>query len=204
MAAASRNGLIACNHGRKTNVNRNSVQLYPNLRAGLRVTGFVLGVLLSAPVLAQSKIGDWAYWVEREASQEKLRIALSGAQAYVGNEPKPKLVIRREASADKIELLIIDTHDADKDKCEYKDWKLSIDDVEIGVLGYTFEPSKTLLKAAWGSSQEDLWTHFRKGLNLALQAEQRCDSSLEARMISYPFSLRGSSAVLKFVGTVSN
>ena len=170
-----------------------------NRTRAIALAVMLLGALPSFAAMGQSRVGEWAFLVEREAEQEKRRIALTAAQAYVGSEPTPKLILRREASDDAIELLIIDTHNVEKDKCEYKDWKLVIDKTDIPVLGYSFEPSKTLLKASWGASQDELWELFRKGYNLALEAQVQCDSSVEVRTVNFPFSLRGSSAALKFI-----
>lgn len=159
-----------------------------------------LGVLFTSNVTGQSRAGDWELRVESEGSVIKGRIALTSAHPYSGSKPKPKLIIRRIKPDNPVELLISDTHDTEKDKCDYKDWKILIDATNIPILGYTFEPAKTELKAGLGVPEDELWSLFRKGLKLAVQVEQKCDSfSGESNLISYTFSLRGSYAAYKFV-----
>jgi hypothetical protein len=160
----------------------------------------VFGVLFGNAAMGQASIGDWAFHVEGEAGETKTRVATSLAHSYAGGEPTPQLVIRQVKAGSPVELLIIDTHDDEKDKCEYKDWKILIDAADVPVLGYTFEPTKTELKPNWGTPEDKLWGLFRKGFKLTAQVERKCDSFAgESRLESYSFSLRGSSAAYMFV-----
>ncbi len=158
------------------------------------------GVLFASNVSGQARIGDWEFQVENEASAINGRFAFTFAQPDSDNEPKPRLIIRRVKPNSPVEILITDTHDKEKDKCDYKDWKIMIDSTNVPVLGYTFEEAKTELKADWSAPEDELWSLFRKGLKLAVQVEQKCDSfSGESNLISYTFSLRGSYAAYEFV-----
>ena len=173
-------------------------------RVAFRILRIILcvtfGVLFTNNVPGQARVGDWEFRVESEGSVIKGRVALTSAHPYSGSKPEPKIVIRRTKPDNPVELLITDTHDKEKDKCDYKDWKIMIDATNVPVLGYTFEPAKTELKADWGAPEDELWGLFRKGLKLAVQVEQKCDSfSGESKLISYTFSLRGSYAAYKFV-----
>ena len=55
--------------------------------------------------------------------------------------------------------------------------RLTIDTTDIPVLGYTFEPAQTELKAKLGKPGEALWDSFRKGLQFSIFVEQKCDSA---------------------------
>ena len=157
-------------------------------------------VLFTSNVTGQARIGDWEFRAENEASEIKGRVALTSAHPYSDSKPKPNLVIRRMKPGNPVKLLITDTHDKDKDKCDYKDWKITIDATDIPVLGYTFEPAKTELKVNLGTPKDELWSLFKKGLELEVQVEQKCDSfSGESKLVSYTFSLRGSYAAYLFV-----
>ena len=157
-------------------------------------------MLFTSAVTGQARVGDWEFRLEGKESETKARIALTSAHPYSGSKPKPKLVISRTKPNSPVKLLIIDTHDKDNDKCDYKDWKIKIDATDIPVLGYTFEPAKTELKAHLGRPKNELWDLFRKGLKLTIEVEQKCDSlSGGSNPVSYTFSLRGSSAAYKFV-----
>ncbi len=158
------------------------------------------GVLSISAAMGQTRVGDWEFRVDSGDNQIEGRFASTLAQPHAGGEPKPNLVIRRLKPDSPVELLITDTHDNEKDKCDYKDWKILIDAIDVPVLGYTFEPTKTELKPNWKTPEDKLWSLFRKGLNLTAQAEQKCGSfSGEPKQKSYTFSLRGSSAAYKFV-----
>jgi hypothetical protein len=160
----------------------------------------IFGVLFTSDVTSQARVGDWEFRVENEGSVVRGRVALTSAHPYSGSKLKPNLVIRRTKPDNPVELLITDTHDKEKDKCDYKDWKIMIDATNVPVLGYTFEPAKTELKADWGAPEDELWSLFRKGLKLTVQVEQKCDSfSGESNLISYTFSLHGSYAAYQFV-----
>jgi hypothetical protein len=157
-------------------------------------------VLFTNSVPGQTRVGDWEFRVESEGSVIKGRVALTSAHPYSGSKPEPKLVIRRTKPDNPVELLIIDTHDKEKDQCDYNDWKIMIDATHVPVLGYTFEPAKTELKTDWGAPADELWEMFRKGLELAVQVEQKCGNySAESNLVSYTFSLRGSYAAYTFV-----
>jgi len=157
-------------------------------------------VLFTSNVTGQARVGDWEFRVESEASEIKGRVAFTSAHPYSGGKPKPNLIISRMKPDNPVKLLITDTHDKEKDKCDYKDWKIIIDSTNVPVLGYTFEPAKTELKADWGAPGDELWSLFRTGLKLTVQVEQKCDSfSGESNLISYTFSLRGSYAAYNFV-----
>ena len=157
-------------------------------------------MLFTGTVMGQARVGDWEFRFESKESETKARIALTSAHSYSGSKPKPKLVISRTKPNSPVKLLITDTHDKENDKCDYKDWKIKIDATDVPVLGYTFEPAKTELKAQLGRPKDELWSLFRKGLKLTIEVEQKCDSlSRESNLVSYTFSLRGSSAAYKFV-----
>ena len=169
-----------------------------------RIPGIILcitfGVLFNNNVSGQERIGDWELRVQSEGGVTKDRVASTSAQANSGSKSTPKLVIRQTSPNKPVKLLIADTHNKEKDQCDYKDWKIMIDRTSIPVLGYTFEPAKTELKADWGAPADDLWKLFRKGLKLTVQVEQKCDSfSGESNLASYSFSLRGSYAAYNFV-----
>jgi hypothetical protein len=173
-------------------------------RVAFRIQKIILcitfGVLFNSTVVSQTKVGDWGFRVESDGTATENRIAFTPAHSYSSNEPKPNLVIRRKKPDSPVELLITDIHDKEREKCDYKDWKVTIDTTNVPVLGHTFEPAKTVLKSNWGTPEDELWSLFRKGLKLAIQVEQKCDSfSGESNLVSHTFSLRGSSAAYKFV-----
>lgn len=158
------------------------------------------GVLFNGSVMGKAKVGDWEFGVESDGTAVERRVAFTSAHPYSGSKPRPKLVIRRMKPDSPAELMITATHDEKKDKCDYRDWKIMIDGTGVPVLGYTFEPAKTELKAKLGTPKDELWNLFRKGLKLTVQVEQKCDSfSGASDIVSYTFSLRGSSAAYKFV-----
>jgi hypothetical protein len=150
--------------------------------------------------MGQASVGDWELRVESDETATESRVAVTSAQLYSGSKAQPNLVIRRIKLDSRLELLVTATHDKEKDKCDYKDWNIMIDSTHVPVLGYTFEPAKTELKAKLGSSKNELWSLFRNGLRLMVQVEQKCDSfSGESKLMNYTFSLSGSSAAYKFV-----
>jgi hypothetical protein len=157
-------------------------------------------VLFSSTVLSQARVGDWEFPAEGDGTAIDGRVALTPAQSDSVVEPRSNLVISRMKPGSPPALLITDTHDEAKDKCSYKDWKVMIDSTNVPVLGYTFEPVKTELKAKLGNPQDELWSLFKKGLELVVQVEQKCDSAAgKPKLANYSFSLRGSSAAYKFV-----
>ena len=160
----------------------------------------VASVLFSGAAIADGMVGDWKFLTERGDGEVVARVAHTSSLAATADGAIPRLVIRRAQSDDKVDLLVIDTHDPDKDNCEYKDWKLSIDKAEFAVLGYTFEPAKTQLKTKLGTSAEDFWSLFKKGYRISASALQKCDSKFgETQPLALDFSLRGSHAVYNFV-----
>lgn len=164
------------------------------------IVGITSAALFYGTALGQAPIGDWEFRVQSENSEIKARVASTLARPYSGDQPRPTLVIRQMKADSPVELLITATHDNEKDKCDYKDWKIMIDGTDVPVLGYTFEPTKTELKPNWGTPEDKLWSLFRKGLQLTAQVQQKCDSfSGDTNLKSYTFSLRGSSAAYKFV-----
>ena len=164
------------------------------------ISCITFGVLFTSTVMGQARVGDWEFRVESDGTAIERRVALTPAQPYSDSKPRPNLVIRRMKLDSPLELLITATHDKEKNQCGYKDWKIMIDATNVPVLGYTFEPAKTELKAKWGSPEDELWSLFRKGLKLVVQVEQKCEHfSGESNLINYTFSLRGSSAAYKFV-----
>ena len=160
----------------------------------------IVCVPYSGTVLSQAPVGDWTFGVEGKDTDKPKRIASTVAQSYSGTQSRPSLVIRRFKPDDPIELFIVATHDVETDKCEYKNWKIAIDSAEIPVLGYTFEPAKTELKADWGTAVDDLWERFRKGLQLSVEVEQKCESAAGVPVSAqYSFSLRGSYAAYSYI-----
>ena len=158
------------------------------------------GILFTSTAMGQASVGDWELRVESDETATESRVAVTSAQLYSGSKAQPNLVIRRIKLDSRLELLVTATHDKEKDKCDYKDWNIMIDSTHVPVLGYTFEPAKTELKAKLGSSKNELWSLFRNGLRLMVQVEQKCDSfSGESKLMNYTFSLSGSSAAYKFV-----
>ena len=148
----------------------------------------------------QGRIGDWDYGVEGRDTDAPRRVASTAAQTYSGTESRPSLVIRRVKPDDPVELFVVATHDIETDKCEYKNWKVAIDSFEIPVLGYTFEPAKTELKADWGTKDDDLWGRFKKGFKLSVEVEQKCESAAGVPSAAqYSFSLRGSHAAFNYI-----
>jgi len=161
---------------------------------------FTAGVLCTSTAMGKASVGDWEFQVESDAAEIERRVAFTPAHLHAGSQPKPKLVIRRMKPDSPVELIIAATHDEENDKCDYKDWKITIDATNVPVLGYSFEPAKTELKPKLGTPEDKLWNLFRKGLKLTVQVEQKCDSfSGASNLISHTFSLRGSSAAYKFV-----
>lgn len=164
------------------------------------VVCIAFGVLFTSNAMAQARFGDWEFRAESDGSAIEGSVASSPAHPYSGSEPTPNLVIRRMKPGGPVELLIIDTHDSGKDECSYQDWNIMIDATNVPVLGYTFEPAKTELKAKLGAGQDELWRLFRKGLKFVVQVEKKCGSfSGETNPASYTFSLRGSSAAYMLV-----
>lgn len=162
--------------------------------------GITLGLLFSGTVMGKIGVGDWVFQVEGEGTAAEKRVAFTRAQPDPGGEPRAKLVIRRAKPDGPIELMVTATHDTRKDICDYRDWKIVIDATNVPVLGYTFEPAKTELKAKLGTPRDELWKLFRKGLKLTVEVEQKCDSSAGVSIpVSHTFSLRGSNAAYKFV-----
>jgi hypothetical protein len=158
------------------------------------------GALFTSTVMGQAQVGDWEFRVESDATATERRLALTSAQGYSGLEIKPNLVVRRIKPDSPLELLITATHDNEKDKCDYKDWEITIDSTNVPVLGYTFEPAKTELKTKLGNPKDELWSLFRKGLKLEVQVVQKCDSFAgKPKPVNYSFSLRGSSAAYMYV-----
>lgn len=158
------------------------------------------GMFFTGNVMAEARVGDWEFRVEGKGTEVESRVALTPAHPYADSEPRPNLVIRRIKPGGPIDLLITATHDDEKEKCDYKDWELMIDATSVPVLGYTFEPAKTELKAKLGAGENKLWDLFRKGIKFAVQVEKKCESiSGESNSTSYTFSLRGSNAAYKLV-----
>jgi hypothetical protein len=158
------------------------------------------GALFTSTVMGQARVGDWEFPVEGDGTAIEGRVALTRAQNHSDAEPKPNLIIRRMKPDSPLDLLITATHDIQKDKCDYKDWEITIDSTNVPVLGYTFEPAKTELKVKLGNPKDELWSLFRKGLKLEVQVVQKCDSFAgKPKPANYSFSLRGSSAAYKFV-----
>ena len=159
-----------------------------------------LGLLFSGSAVGKAGIGDWTFQLERSESGVEQRIAFTRAHPHAGVQPRPKLVIRRVKPDSPVELMITATHDTRSDKCAYTEWKIVIDATEVPVLGYTFEPAKTELKAKLGTPRDQLWSLFRKGFKLMVEVEQKCDSASGVpNPVSHSFSLRGSNAAYKFV-----
>ena len=117
-----------------------------------------------------------------------------------GEGAKPHIEIGHTGSGRALGFLVTGTHDTQQEKCQYRDWKVSIDGTDIPVLGYTFAPAKTELKTKLGTSTEEAWNRFKKGLRLTVRAEQKCDSDFgKPRQMSLVFSLRGSNAAFRYV-----
>ena len=113
-------------------------------------------------------------------------------------------MIRRIKPGSAVELLVYDTHDTARDKCEYKDWKISVDATEVPVLGYTFAPARTELKVKWGTSVDDFWNMFVKGRKLTASVQQTCDSNFgKLNPVELEFSLRGSAASHMYVSSLA-
>lgn len=162
------------------------------------IAGVSTGLLFAFSATGQTVVGDWSF--QANSGSDKSRVASTAAQAVAGVGQTPELVIRQKKPGSPIEMLVIGTHDKDADKCDYKDWKVSVDATDVPVLGYTFAPARTVLKAKLGGSKDQLWKLFRQGVNLDVRATQQCDSYTGAsKEVNYTFSLRGSSAAYLFV-----
>ncbi len=164
------------------------------------VLGITAGLLLATAASAQTKVGAWELHVMSEEAPVEGRFASTSAAADDADNSMAQLVIRRKKPDSAIEFLIIDTHDPAQDNCDYKNWKIRIDSAEVSVLGHSFEPEKTVLKAKLGAPRDELWVLFQSGLKLVVMVDQRCDSYAgETRPVSYSSSLRGSRAAYRFV-----
>lgn len=160
----------------------------------------VYGMLVFGTASGQSRIDDWSVEGNGQTAEGGGRIAFTLARPDPASAVTPRLIIRQLKPDSPVELLVIATHDPEKDECDYKEWKMKVDSTEVPVLGYTFEPAQTELKANWGTPDKELWEMFRQGLNLTLEAEKKCASQPGApQPLTLVFSLRGSYAAYKFV-----
>ena len=159
------------------------------------------GLFCPGVVTAEGGSGDWRFRVESGEDGAAGRSAYTAALGYPGGGAKPHIEIGHTGNDHSIGFMVTGTHDTKQEKCEYRDWKVSIDGTDIPVLGYTFAPAKTELKTKLGTSTGEAWDLFRKGLRLTVRAEQKCDSDFgKARQMSLVFSLRGSNAAYRYVG----
>ena len=157
-------------------------------------------LLLATTASAQTRVGAWELHVMSEAAPVDGRFASTTAAADTEARSMAQLVIRRKKPNSAVEFLIIDTHDPEQDNCDYQNWKIRIDSAEVSVLGHSFEPAKTVLKAKLKAPRDELWVLFQSGLKLVVMVDQRCDSySGETRPVSFSSSLRGSRAAYRFV-----
>lgn len=160
----------------------------------------VVGLYCPGAVTAAGGFGDWQFRDYGEQDEAGGKMAYTSALDYSGEGPRPRIEIGSTSSGRTIAFLVTGTHDTRQEKCQYRDWKVSIDGTDIPVLGYTFAPAKTELKTKLGTSTKDSWDLFKKGLQLTVRAEQKCDSDFgKARQISLVFSLRGSNAAFRYV-----
>ena len=160
----------------------------------------VIGLFCPGAVAAAGGVGDWQFGVDGRQDGAGGKMAFTTALGYPGEGPKPHIEIGPTGSGGSIGFLVTGTHDTRQEKCQYRDWKVSIDGTDIPVLGYTFAPAKTELKTRLGTSTKGSWELFRKGLRLTVSAEQKCDSDLgKPRQLSLAFSLRGSNAAFHYV-----
>lgn len=158
------------------------------------------GVLFTSAAIGQTKIGDWVFRSDSSGTVTAPGSAFTTAYSYSGSGPAPKLEIRRKKPGSPVELLVTGTHDEQKENCEYKDWKITIDSTSVPVLGHSFEPAKTVLKTKLKTPENKFWHLFRQGLKLTVQAEQKCDAlSGELNQMNLGFSLRGSFVAYKLV-----
>lgn len=159
-----------------------------------------IGLLCPGAVMAEGGTGDWRFRVESGEDGTDWRVAYTAALDYPGEGAKPHIEIGHTGSGRALGFLVTGTHDTQQEKCQYRDWKVSIDGTDIPVLGYTFAPAKTELKTKLGTSTEEAWNLFKKGLRLTVRAEQKCDSDFgKPRQMSLVFSLRGSNAAFRYV-----
>lgn len=162
--------------------------------------GFVFFALFATSALGQSSVGDWSFLVEHGGTSREKRIASTPAQSDTDGEPTATLALGRPAPESPMDLMVSIASGSEAQECQYSDWQIAIDSVNIPIKSFSNSPTSAILVAGAGIGEDDLWTPFRKGLKMLVRVSQNCEGLFGDKKVQmYTFSLRGSAAAFEFV-----